>query len=174
MLSAGGCTLSHDQRCARLWLGLRRFIGTPRSRSTGSSSGFQKATLPDSQVIVFARDDDYFFGVLHSRHTSCGRAAWARSCETRAALHATTTFETFPLPETRREDAVAEVGGGRACLNELRVGWLNPPGMTRAELAKRTLTNLYNQRPSWLAQVHERLDRAVYAAYGWQYPLDGR
>ena len=22
--------------------------------------------LPDSQVVVFARDDDYFFGVLHS------------------------------------------------------------------------------------------------------------
>ncbi len=39
------------------------------------------------------------------------------------------------------------------------------------ELAKRTLTNLYNQRPTWLDQAHERLDHAVYAAYGWEYPL---
>ena len=39
-------------------------------------------------------------------------------------------------------------------------------------MQKRTLTNLYNQRPSWLEQAHERLDRMVYAAYGWEYPLD--
>jgi hypothetical protein len=29
------------------------------------------------------------------------------------------------------------------------------------------LTNLYNQRPAWLAQAHEALDAAVAAAYGW-------
>ncbi len=34
-------------------------------------------------------------------------------------------------------------------------------------LKKRTLTNLYNQRPTWLAQAHEKLDAAVFAAYGW-------
>jgi type II restriction/modification system DNA methylase subunit YeeA len=56
-------------------------------------------------------------------------------------------------------------------LDVLRTGWLNPPGATERELTGRTLTNLYNQRPTWLAQVHERLDRAVHAAYGWPYPL---
>lgn len=30
-----------------------------------------------------------------------------------------------------------------------------------------TLTNLYNARPTWLAQAHEALDAAVAAAYGW-------
>jgi hypothetical protein len=39
-------------------------------------------------------------------------------------------------------------------------------------MQKRTLTNLYNQRPSWLAQAHERLDRMVHDAYGWEYPLE--
>jgi hypothetical protein len=29
------------------------------------------------------------------------------------------------------------------------------------------LTNLYNQRPAWLAQAHDALDAAVAAAYGW-------
>ena len=33
--------------------------------------------------------------------------------------------------------------------------------------ALRTLTKLYNERPSWLAQAHEVLDAAVAAAYGW-------
>jgi hypothetical protein len=34
-------------------------------------------------------------------------------------------------------------------------------------LQKRTLTNLYNQRPAWLAQAHAELDTAVAAAYNW-------
>jgi hypothetical protein len=36
-----------------------------------------------------------------------------------------------------------------------------------AELKKRTLTNLSNQRPQWLADAHRDLDAAVAAAYGW-------
>jgi type II restriction/modification system DNA methylase subunit YeeA len=73
-------------------------------------------------------------------------------------------------------------------LDELRNAWLNPPDLidivpevvpgypdrilpkneqTAAELKKRTLTNLYNQRPQWLADVHHDLDAAVAAAYGW-------
>jgi type II restriction/modification system DNA methylase subunit YeeA len=73
-------------------------------------------------------------------------------------------------------------------LNQLRDRWLNPPELVNrvpelvpgypdriipvsekaaAELKKRTLTNLYNQRPAWLAQAHQRLDEAVAAAYGW-------
>ena len=32
-------------------------------------------------------------------------------------------------------------------------------------LKKRTLTNLYNERPQWLKLAHEKLDRAVLAAY---------
>ena len=35
------------------------------------------------------------------------------------------------------------------------------------QLKKRTLTNLYNLRPTWLALAHRRLDEAVFAAYGW-------
>ena len=34
-------------------------------------------------------------------------------------------------------------------------------------LKKRTLTNLYNERPAWLANAHRKLDEAVFAAYGW-------
>lgn len=32
-------------------------------------------------------------------------------------------------------------------------------------LKKRTLTNLYDERPTWLKVAHEKLDRAVLAAY---------
>lgn len=35
------------------------------------------------------------------------------------------------------------------------------------ELKTRTLTNLYNARPQWLANAHAVLDEAVADAYGW-------
>jgi type II restriction/modification system DNA methylase subunit YeeA len=38
-------------------------------------------------------------------------------------------------------------------------------------LKKRTLTNLYNDRPAWLANAHRALDEAVFAAYGWPSSL---
>ena len=38
------------------------------------------------------------------------------------------------------------------------------------KVAKRTLTNLYNERPAWLDLAHRKLDAAVFAAYGW--PVD--
>jgi hypothetical protein len=34
-------------------------------------------------------------------------------------------------------------------------------------LKTRTLTNLYNERPTWLANAHRDLDAAVATAYGW-------
>lgn len=73
-------------------------------------------------------------------------------------------------------------------LDEARRNWLNPPDLVEivpevvagypdrilpkdaqaaATLKARTLTNLYNQRPQWLVNAHDRLDRAVAAAYGW-------
>ncbi len=40
-----------------------------------------------------------------------------------------------------------------------------------AKLKKRTLTNLYNERPGWLDLAHKKLDVAVAAAYGWPADL---
>ena len=60
--------------------------------------------------------------------------------------------------------AIAEAA---RALDALRTRWLNPEGSTAAEVKTRTLTNLYNARPAWLANAHAALDRAVWAAYGW-------
>lgn len=40
-----------------------------------------------------------------------------------------------------------------------------------AQLKKRTLTALYNERPAWLDHAHKKLDAAVAAAYGWPADL---
>ena len=82
----------------------------------------------------------------------------------------TTCFETFPFPRPTEEQREA-IGAAAAELNSLRQGWLNPPGISAAELRKRTLTNLYNQRPTWLDNAHARLDTTVADAYGWAADL---
>ncbi|HWW02797.1 MAG TPA: DNA methyltransferase [Candidatus Acidoferrum sp.] len=40
-----------------------------------------------------------------------------------------------------------------------------------AKLKRRTLTNLYNERPTWLDSAHKKLDAAVASAYGWPADL---
>jgi len=100
-------------------------------------------------------------------------------------------------PTIATRDAAIAIAQAAQRLDALRRNWLNPPEWTRAvpevvplgmehspypdrieprprlseadakALQKRTLTNLYNQRPAWLAQAHAALDAAVAAAYAW-------
>ena len=122
---------------------------------------------------VFAREDDYFFGVLHSRiHEMWARSKGTqlREAESGFRYTPTTCFETFPYPEPTDEQR-GTIGEAARELNELRENWLNPPGLAMSGLKERTLTNLYNARPTWLENAHKRLDAAVAAAYGWKADL---
>lgn len=130
--------------------------------------------LPDHQFTVFARDDDYFFGALHSSIHELWRRGMGRQLrevESGFRYTLTTTFETFPLPDASEESKEAIVDAART-IDTLRDGWLNPLDVSDTELKKRTLTNLYHLHPSWLDQAHVQLDKAVHVAYGWEYLLD--
>jgi type II restriction/modification system DNA methylase subunit YeeA len=126
-------------------------------------------------VFAITRDDDYFFGVLHSRvHETWARAQGTQVREVESGFRYTpsSTFETFPFPwppgqEPKDSLLVTAIAAAARELVEKRDAWLNPPGATADELKKRTLTNLYNARPQWLADAHRKLDEAVFAAYGW-------
>ena len=126
--------------------------------------------LSDHNLIAFACDDDYTFGVLHSRFHELWALAMGTQLETRPRYTPTTCFETFPFPRPTEEQRET-IGAAATELNALREGWLNPPGISAAELPKRTLTNLYNQRPTWLDNAHARLDAAVADAYEWPADL---
>lgn len=80
-----------------------------------------------------------------------------------------------PRQEPHDDPRAQAIADAARALNEKRERWLHPDGVGVAELKKRTLTNLYNQRPTWLQLAHEQLDRAVLDAYGWPHDLgDGR
>jgi type II restriction/modification system DNA methylase subunit YeeA len=191
---------------------LHRFIVTPRVSKFRVFAWLTPEILCDSADVVFARVDDYFFGVLHSRLHEVWALKLGTRLETRPRYTPTTCFETFPFPEPSEEQREAIAGAAKE-LDELRNNWLNPPEWTREEilefpgsvdgpwaryvhdpnehgigtvkyprlvpkgdieaeqLAKRTLTKLYNERPTWLDLAHRKLDEAVFAAYGWDPSL---
>lgn len=111
----------------------------------------------------------------------------------------TFAFPDWLTPDIPAQDyadnphAQAIAAAARA-LVDARDRWLNPPDWVdwqrtpeevaagfparpvakpghEAALKKRTLTNLYNERPAWLDMLHRALDQAVAAAYGWEWPL---
>ncbi len=150
--------------------GLPRFVATPRVTKHRLFVWLPSATLADSAVFVFARDDDYFFGILHSRaHEAWARRQGTQLRERESGFRYTprTTFETFPFPFPT-DDQREAIAVAAKTLDTFRQGWLNPAGADPELLRSCTLTNLYNERPAWLAQAHERLDRAVLTAYGWE------
>jgi len=112
---------------------------------------------------------------------------------TSTTTFATYPFPDGLTPNIPAEDSACDphaiaIAKAAKRLDDLRNNWLNPPDLidivpevvrgypdrilpkdvvAAAELKKRTLTNLYNARPQWLADAHRDLDAAVAAAYGW-------
>ena len=160
---------------------LDRFIATPRvSKHRLFVWVPARTTRPIARLYVFARDDDYFFGVLHSTaHELWARATGTQLREARAGFATRhDDFETFPLPwppgqEPADDPRVGAIAAAARELVALRDRWLDPAGASERELKGRTLTNLYNARPTWLDLAHRRLDAAVLAAYGWPADLGG-
>jgi len=94
----------------------------------------------------------------------------------------------IPAADYARDPHATAIAEAARRLIDRRDRWLNPPEwvewidepvpgypkrpVARDEAAEkqlktRTLTNLYNTRPQWLADSHTALDAAVATAYGW-------
>jgi methylase of polypeptide subunit release factors len=175
---------------------VKRQIFTPRVAKHRIFVWVSTRVFPDSAVVAIAREDDYFFGVLHSKlHEvwSLRMGTWlGKGNDPRYTP--TTTFETFPFPWSPGEEdtdspAHRAISAAAQQLDRERSAWLDMGGKHR------TLTNLYNalvayreqtdrQRDmpggvkpeAWefaprLAELHDTLDRAVCDAYGWPHTI---
>lgn len=122
-----------------------------------------------------------------------GHIAWSHAPLTPSTTFETFPFPEGLTPDIPAADYAGDpraqaIAAAAARLNELRENWLNPADLVvrepevvagypdrilprdeeaARELKKRTLTNLYNARPQWLANAHAALDAAVADAYGW-------
>jgi hypothetical protein len=179
---------------------LDRYIVTGLVWKHRTFGWLSRGVIPDTRLVVIARNDDVMFGILCSRF----HEAWTLNiCQYHGVGNDPiytqgSTFETFPFPggltpnipakDNENDPRAIAIARAAKRLDGLRNAWLNPSDLTNivpealpgypdrimpknevaaAELKKRTLTNLYNQRPQWLSDAHRDLDAAVAAAYGW-------
>ena len=157
--------------------GLNRYIATPRVSKHRLFVWMTPDVLTDSAAVAIARDDDFTFGVLHSKL----HEVWSLSMGTWLGkgndprYTPTTCLETFPFPRPS-ESQHADIEKWAKYLDTVRSQLL-------AADEKRTMTKLYNdltelretrdsKSPVYaLLIAHDKLDVAVAAAYGWEWPL---
>lgn len=184
------------QELRKMLVGLPRYIATVETAKHRLFQFLDAAILPDNMLIAIASDDAFHLGVLSSRV----HATWALATGGRlgmgndARYNKTRCFETFPFPDadTGLTDALrARIRHHAEAIDAHRKRVL-------AAHAELTLTGLYNVlealragQPlspkeqavhqaglvSVLASLHDELDEAVLAAYGWSdlaAPLVGR
>ena len=160
-----------------------RYIATVETAKHRVFQFLDRAILPDNMLVVIAADDAFVLGVLSSRIHALWSAASGGTLEDRPRYSKSRTFDPFPFPaaDEARRRAIGTIA------DEL-------DAHRKAVLAAHrhlTLTGLYNVRdrlragavPADLApaerrilddglvliltELHDGLDRAVAAAYGW-------
>jgi hypothetical protein len=152
---------------------LGRYIGTVIVAKHRLFTWFSGNVLPDHRLYVFAGQDDFLFGVLHSYLHEVWSLRLGSTLEDRPSYIGERCFETFPFPwppgkEDTASPAYQAVSVAAKQLHEEREAWLNPPdfpslnlgaGKDSTVLRERTLTNLYN------ALVAHRQNVGVGAQY---------
>lgn len=162
--------------------GLMRYIATVETMKHRVFQFLDIDVLPDNKLANIAISDAFSLGVLSSRlHVAWSLAAGSRLGVGNDSVYVKTTcFETFPFPEaTPEQQAQIRDLAERLDAHRKRQQALHP------EL---TLTGLYNVLEklrsgeplnakdkaiheqgliSLLRELHDELDRAVFAAYGW-------
>jgi hypothetical protein len=163
--------------------GLPRFIATPETSKHRVFQFLKGGTKPEHRLVVVGSDDAFDIGVLNARIHNVFALAAGGTLEDRPVYNKTRCFDPFPFP--------ACDGAAKACIRALgedldahrkRVQ-MQHPGLSltvmynilEALRAGRALTQkeqgLHDAGLiSILHQLHDELDAAVAAAYGW--PVD--
>jgi hypothetical protein len=168
--------------------GLPRYIATAETMKHRIFQFLDAAIIPDNMLVCIASADAYHLGVLSSRfHTTWAVLAGGRlGYGNDPRYNKTVCFDPFPMPDASAAQR-AEIGALAEEIDAHRKRVL-------AAHKQLTLTALYNVREalsagrvltaaerdiheagevSVLAHLHDRLDAAVAAAYGWPNTLSG-
>jgi type II restriction/modification system DNA methylase subunit YeeA len=157
---------------------LTRIIVTPRVSKHRIFIWASGELVPDSAVVAIAREDDYSFGILHSKiHELWARRTGTqlREAESGFRYTPTSTFETFPFPwppgaENQADPQAQAIAQAAKALDDFREEWLHPRDTLLAgskTMQKRTLTNLYN----CLEVYRQQIKGKARSAEAWKNAL---
>jgi len=165
--------------------GLSRYIVTVKTAKHRTFLFVDQAVIPDSKLIAIAFDDAFFLGVLSSSIHSTWLAANQSFLEDRPTYVIGTCFNKFPFPDAtpEQQERIRELAEQLDAHRKRR----------QAQHPDLTMTGMYNVLEklrsgepltakdkaihehglvSVLKQLHDDLDRAVAAAYGFPAELD--
>ena len=162
--------------------GLSRYVATVQTSRHRFFQFLESATLPDDKLIAIAADDAWVLGVLSSRvHVTWALASGGHlGVGNDPIYNKSTCFETFPFPapdgpeKERIRQPAEDLDAHRKARQALH------PGLTMTGMYN-VLEQLRRGEPlspkekliheqglvSVLRQLHDELDAAVLAAYGW-------
>lgn len=158
-----------------------KYIATVQTSKHRVFTYLDSEILPDDKLIAIAVVDDNYLGILSSRVHIAWALATGATLEDRPVYNKNTCFETFPFPNASAEQ--------QEKIRDLAERLDAHRKHQQAQHPDLTLTNMYNVLEklrsgepltakekttheqgliSVLRELHDELDRAVFAAYGWQ------
>lgn len=160
--------------------GLERFISTPETAKHRVFVAFDHGTLPDNMLTNIALGDSLHLGVLSSRVHVAWALAAGGTLEDRPRYNKNVCFETFPFPDASPEQqekirSLAEQLDAHRKRQQAQYPELTLTGIYNVleklrageELNAKEKTIHAQGLVSLLRELHDELDRAVFAAYGW-------
>ncbi len=171
------------QELRRCLAGLNRYIATVETAKHRSFVFLDDSILPDNKLINIALDDAWTLGVLSSRvHVFWALASGSHLGVGNDPVYVKTRcFETFPFPAPTpaQQEQIRRLGEALDAHRKARQAL--HPGLTMTAMYN-VLEQLRRGEPlgpkdrqvheqglvSVLRQLHDDLDAAVLAAYGWE------
>lgn len=160
---------------------LRRYIVTPRTTKHRFFKFLKSEFICESEIILFALDDSFYLGVMSSVvHIVWTLKAGGDLGGNTPRYNNSVCFDPFPFPDPNdlQKQKIRDLGE-QLDLHRKHVQ-ANHPDITITGMYnllekirhKQPLTDKdreYNDRAlvTTLQQIHDELDRAVFAAYGW-------
>lgn len=169
------------QELRKMLVGLPRYIATVETTKHRLFTFLDAEILPDNMLVNIAIDDPAVLGVLSSRIHIHWALSAGGTLEDRPRYNKTRCFETFPIPVLTGNEAV-EIGKLAERIDAHRkrqqaaypsltlTGMYNVLEKLRAGDELTDKEKIINQQGlvSTLLEDHDKLDRAVFEAYGWQ------
>lgn len=159
---------------------LSGYIATIETAKHRFFTKLPREDAPDSTLVTFGLSDAVFLGVLSSRVHVAWALATGGTLEDRPRYNKNVCFETFPFPDASPEQqekirSLAEQLDAHRKRQQAQYPELTLTGIYNVleklrageELNAKEKTIHAQGLVSLLRELHDELDRAVFAAYGW-------
>ncbi|MBA4160772.1 MAG: class I SAM-dependent DNA methyltransferase [Novosphingobium sp.] len=160
--------------------GLPRYIATVETAKHRVFQFLDAAILPDNMIVVTASDDAFQLGILSSSWHVDWSLGIGGTLEDRPRYNKSQIFDPFPFPDPTPEQRAAIADLAEELDATRKAALAEVPGLTMTELynwrdklrvgvelSAQDADRARQARAGIVDQLHQQIDAAVAAAYGW-------